>query len=206
MLIFPLSSFLGSHENRYDRIIAEYEREASLQHSLYRSLQKENARLLELIKSKDRDPELEKFTRESNKELERALKEIEHLKGVIRSQEDYIGEIVNEQNEAEAGPVKPLYDLSELQSKKYLFVSDVDSCFRELRRVFPGSTFMTANTDDISSIKVDAVVYLIKCMSHSMYYKVQNLYGASDVPIIRYNGKNLELLYQEMQKVTGSKE
>lgn len=26
------------------------------------------------------------------------------------------------------------------------------------------------------------------------------LYGASDVPIIRYNGNNLELLCQEMQK------
>jgi len=198
---FSFEQLLGQPmKNRYDRIIAEYEKEASLQHSLYRSLQKENARLLELINSKDRDPELEKYTRESNKELERALKEIEHLKGVIRSQEDYIEEIVNGQNEAEAVPEMPSYDLPKLQSKKYLFVGDVDSCFRELRRAFPGSVFMAANTDDISSISVDAVVYLIKCMSHSMYYKVQNLYGASDVPIIRYNGKNLELLYQEMQR------
>lgn len=201
---FSFEQLLGQPmKNRYDRIIAEYEKEASLQHSLYSNLQKENARLLELIKSKDRNPELEKFTRESNKELERALKEIEHLKGVIRSQEDYIGEILNGQNEEEAVPEKPFYDLPKLQSKKYLFVGDVDSCFRELRRVFPGSIFMTANTDDISSISVDAVVYLIKCMSHSMYYKVQNLYGASDVPIIRYNGNNLELLYQEMQKGMG---
>lgn len=202
---FSFEQLLGQPmKNRYDRIIAEYEKEASLQHSLYSSLKKENAGLLQLIRNKDRNPELEKFTRETNKELERALKEIEHLKGVIRSQEDYIGELTDgQEGETETGPAKPRYDLSELQSKKYLFVGNVDSCFRELRRVFPGSVFMTANTDDISSVSVDAVVYLIKCMSHSMYYKVQNLYGASELPIIRYKGRNLELLYQEMQKGMG---
>ncbi len=76
----------------------------------------------------------------------------------------------------------------------------MDNDFGKLKKKFPNSVFMTANTDDISNIKVDAVVYLLKCMSHTMYYKVQNLYGTSDVPIIRYNGKNLELLYQEMQR------
>lgn len=53
-------------------------RNTPLQHSLYSSLKKENARLLDIIKSKDKNPELGKFTRELNKELERALKEIEH--------------------------------------------------------------------------------------------------------------------------------
>lgn len=202
---FSFEQLLGQPmKNRYDRIIAEYEKEASLQHSLSSSLHKENERLLDIIRSKDRNPELEKFTRESNKELERALKEIEHLKGVIRSQEDFIDEMVNGSNEdVETGPAKPFYDLPRLQGKKYLFVGDVDRCFKELRKVFPWSVFMTANTDDISSISVDAVVYLIKCMSHSMYYKVQSLYGTSNVPIIRYNGMNLDLLYLEMQRVMG---
>ncbi len=65
------------------------------------------------------------------------------------------------------------------------------------------NVFMTENTDNINGINVDAVIYLIKCMSHSMYYKVQNQFGASGMPFIRYNGNNLELLYQEMQRVMG---
>ena len=48
------------------------------------------------------------WERESSRELERALKEIEHLKGVIRNQEDYIEEIVNGQNNVmETGSTKP---------------------------------------------------------------------------------------------------
>ncbi len=61
--------------------------------------------------------------------------------------------------------------------------------------------FMAENTDNIYGINVEVVIHLIKCMSHSMYYKVQNQYGSSGMPFIRYNGHNLELLYQEMQRV-----
>lgn len=56
----------------------------------------------------------------------------------------------------------------ELQSKKYLFVGHMDNDFQKLKKKFPNSVFMTENTDNISNINVDAVVYLIKCMSHSM--------------------------------------
>ena len=79
----------------------------------------------------------------------------------------------------------------------------MDNDFGKLKKKFPNSIFMTENTDNIRNIRVDAIVYLNKCMSHSMYYKVQNQYGAFGMPIIKYNGNNQELLYQEMQRVMG---
>lgn len=189
-------------QEKYEKKLEEKEKEASVQNLRYQNLQKENERLMELVKNmgKDADAAVQQYRRETSKELETVSAENEKLKGIIQSQEEYI-EALEKEEETVKMFQKPSYDLPTLQSKKYLFVGHMDNDFGKLKKKFPNSVFMTENTDNISNINVDAIVYLIKCMSHSMYYKVQNMYGDSGMPIVRYNGNNLELLYQEMQKV-----
>lgn len=191
-------------QEKYEKQLKDAEKEASVQNSHYQELQKENERLMGLVKNmgKDADAAVRQYRRETSKELETVSAENEKLKGLIKSQEEYI-EALEKEEETVKMFRKPIYDLPALQSKKYLFVGHMDNDFGKLKKKFPNSVFMTENTDNISNINVDAIVYLIKCMSHSMYYKVQNQYGSSGMPIIRYNGNNLELLYQEMQKVIG---
>lgn len=191
-------------QEKYEKKLEEKGKEASIQDSRYQELQKENERLMGLVKSmgKDADAAVQQYKRETSKELETVSAENEKLKELIKSQEEYI-EALEKEEETVKMFQKPSYDLPTLQSKKYLFVGHMDNDFGKLKKKFPNSVFMTENTDNISNISVDAIVYLIKCMSHSMYYKVQNQYGASGMPIIRHNGNNLELLYQEMQKVMG---
>lgn len=57
---------------------------------------------------------------------------------------------------------------------------------------------MTSEIIDINSVNVDVIVYLIKNMSHAMFYKVINNNRLSDLKTVIYNGKNVELLYGEM--------
>lgn len=191
-------------QEKYEKQLKDAEKEASVQNSRYQNLQKENERLMGLVKNmgKDADAAVQQYRRETSKELEIVSAENEKLKELVKSQEEYI-EALEKEEETVKMFQRPSYDLSTLQSKKYLFVCHMDNDFGKLKKKFPNSVFMTENTDNISNINVDAIVYLIKCMSHSMYYKVQNIYGASGMPIVRYNGNNLELLYQEMQKVMG---
>ena len=59
-----------------------------------------------------------------------------------------------------------------------------------MRRRFPSSIFMETNTVDISQIKVDAVVYLIQAMGHSMYYKCKNTSALQEARVIYYNGRS----------------
>lgn len=191
-------------QEKYEKQLKDAEKEASVQNSRYQNLQKENARLMELVKNmgKDADAAVQQYRRETSKELETVSAENDRLKELLKSQEEYI-EALEKEEETVKMFQRPSYDLPALQSKKYLFVGHMDNDFGKLKKKFPNSVFMTENTDNISNINVDAIVYLIKCMSHSMYYKVQNQYGSSGMPIVRYNGNNLELLYQEMQKVMG---
>lgn len=188
-------------QEKYEKQLKNAEKEISVQKSRYQNLQKENERLMGLVKNmgKDADTAVQQYRRETSKELETVSAENEKLKGLIKSQEEYIEALEKEEEEVKLFR-KPTYDLPALQSKKYLFVGHMDNDFGKLKKKFSNSVFMTENTDSINNISVDAIVYLIKCMSHSMYYKVQNQFGASGMPIIRYNGNNLELLYQEMQR------
>ena len=88
---------------------------------------------------------------------------------------------------------------------KYLFVGDITNLgFEELRRKFPSSVFMESNTANISQIQVDAVVYLIQAMGHSMHYKCKSTAALKDAKIIYFNGRGnvaslLEVMERELQ-------
>ena len=130
--------------------------------------------------------------------------EIAKLKDIITNQKDKIDSLENllsqketESDEKEEGLV---IDMDLLQSKKYLFVGRAQEALPELKRLFPNSVFMQEETKDITGIHVDVVVFLIKYLSHSMYYKVKNAKLYEDAFCINYNGKNINKLLETMQK------
>ena len=54
--------------------------------------------------------------------------------------------------------------------------------------------FLDSPAKDISA-DVDAVVFLIKYMSHALFYKVQNAASLNDVPRVYCNNRNINNIY-----------
>lgn len=127
------------------------------------------------------------------REIEKKNSEIEELKKAIKYQEEFIDELNKKEEDAS---VDFTYDMSMLQSKKYLFVGRFEDALPELKHQFPNSVFMNSESTNISGIKVDAVVMLIKWMSHGMYYKVKSSNILSEVPCIMCNSKNRDIILQ----------
>ena len=138
------------------------------------------------------------LTAENNKlyrEIEKQKAEIEELKKQIRYQDEFINEL-NKQEEDTNTEIQ--YDLQLLQSKKYLFVGRFEEALPELKHQFPNSVFMNSESTNISGIKVDAVVMLIKWMSHGMYYKVKSSNLLSETSCIMCNSKNKNIILKEI--------
>ena len=91
-----------------------------------------------------------------------------------------------------------LNDLDFLQSKRYLFAGHISEVITELKYKFPNSIFMESETMNLSGIEVDAVILLIKWMSHSMFYKIKSNGKMSKTKIIICNTKNIETILQKM--------
>lgn len=74
----------------YEKKLEEAKKEASIQDSRYKNLQKENERLISLVKNmgKDADAAVQQYRRETSKELETASAENEKLKGIIKSKKN----------------------------------------------------------------------------------------------------------------------
>lgn len=89
-------------------------------------------------------------------------------------------------------------DISVLQAKRYLFVGFADEALPDLRKVFPNSVFMNTENIVISNINVDAVVYLIRYMSHGMLYKIRSEAKLADTPFVYCNGRSLNSVYSDM--------
>lgn len=68
----------------------------------------------------------------------------------------------------------------------------------KLKQSFPTSTFMETDTANIKSLKVDGVVFLIRNMGHSMYYKVMQSNQFAELPKIYCNSRNINNIYQAM--------
>ena len=119
--------------------------------------------------------------------------EIERLKAIIESQNQLIGRLQSEPDEddiEQGGNAASVNTDSIIYQHKYLFVGDITALgFEDLRRKFPSSVFMESNTTNISQIQVDAVVYLIQAMGHSMYYKCKNTPALQNAKVIYYNGR-----------------
>ena len=128
------------------------------------------------------------------KVIEDKNSEIADLKRRLEYQELFISEL----NKPEVEEVNNTYDLELLQSKRYLFVGHISDALPDLKYKFPNSIFMESETAHISNIEVDAVVMLIKWMSHSMFYKVKATGSLTDKKIIMCNTKNIDTILQKM--------
>lgn len=119
---------------------------------------------------------------------------INDLKKQIQSQEEFILELSKTDDDIIKD--SDAYDLSILQSKKYLFVGHISAVLPELRHKFPNSLFMEKETYNTIGVSVDAVIMLVKWMSHSMFYKIKS--SLPDAKIIMCNTKNIDTILQKI--------
>ena len=175
---------------RYAKEISEYEEVVARKNRQIKNMQDENFRMKVLLNKKN----FAEGQQEYIKELETAIAEkdleIERLNQKNHQQDEFINLLSKEEDDDNHRQ----YDLAYLQTKRYLFVGRETKLQKELQKTFPNSVFMTSNTTNIEGLKVDAVVYLIKSMKHSMFRKVNSNKLISDIPVINYNGKRYESL------------
>ena len=120
--------------------------------------------------------------------------EIEKLQKQIQLQQEYLNLV----NAAEEPDVTEALDISHLYGKRFLFVGKLHESNAKLKQSFPTSTFMETDTANIKSLKVDGVVFLIRNMGHSMYYKVMQNTQFAELPKIYCNSRNINNIYQAM--------
>ena len=184
-----------SIRERYADIISDYENNAQRQRDLFEQIRDENFRLKNLLEKKDFAESQKEYIKALEEELSKKNEEISKLKTNIQQKEAYIDLLMTEEEESKSSST---YDLEFLQTKRYMFVGREDKFINEIRKIFPNSVFITNNTTNIDGVKVDAAVYIIKTMSHALFYKAQSKFQSTDVPVIRYNGKNIENLLSNM--------
>lgn len=127
--------------------------------------------------------------------LDEKDKEIEELKNRIKSQDGFI-DLLNSPEEAEDS--QDVCNVTMLQSKKYLFVGFADEALPDLRRLFANSLFMNYEAFSTVNIEVDAVVLLIRFMSHGMLYKIKSRAKFDSTPIIICKGRRLNSVLHDM--------
>ena len=142
---------------------------------------------------------LEKINNELERKMEEKDAEIEKLKQQIRSRDEFIELLENTDDDKTSNTI----DLPALQTKKYLFVGYAKEALPELRRNFANSLFMESESFSLINIKVDAIVMLIKYMSHGMYYKIKSVSALNSIPVIKCNTKNIDTIYNAMSEVIG---
>ena len=68
----------------------------------------------------------------------------------------------------------------------------------ELKHKFPNSLFMETATYNLSGIQPDAIIMMVKWMSHSMFYKIKSMGSLSEVKTVMCNTKNMDVILQKM--------
>lgn len=181
---------------RYENLISNLEHTiVDKENKINNLLQKNN--MLSLQITADASKQTTPFVVENNrliKIIENKDSEISDLKKRLEYQEQFIAELNKQENEEE----KNTYDLEMLQSKKFLFVGHIGEALPQLKYKFPNSIFMESETDNLSGIEVDAVVMLIRWMSHSMFYKVKSTGALAQRKVIMCNTKNIDTILQKM--------
>ncbi len=124
-----------------------------------------------------------------DKEIERLKSEIQKMQTTIASKDDYI-----ELLEAAENEICDSADISQLAGKKFLFVGDSNTHMKYLKQSFPDSSYMTTSNFVLDNVQVDAVVFLVKCLSHSMYYKAKTYANLTNTKVIYFNNHNIDTL------------
>lgn len=124
------------------------------------------------------------------KKLDQKDEEIARLRKELALKDAYI-ELISQPDEEIA---TTSYDKDVVTAHKYLFVGRWQEAYPGLKKAFPNSVFLDSPAKDISA-DVDAVVFLIKYMSHALFYKVQNAAALNDVPRVYCNNRNINNIY-----------
>ena len=124
------------------------------------------------------------------KKLDQKDEEIARLRKELALKDAYI-ELISQPDEEIATTA---YDKDAVAAHKYLFVGRWQEAYPGLKKAFPNSVFLDSPAKDISA-DVDAVVFLIKYMSHALFYKVQNAASLNDVPRVYCNNRNINNIY-----------
>lgn len=183
-------------KKRYENNIDNLKRIIDDKDIKIKSLAKKNESLsIQMVTqtSKDNAP----LVAENNKllkQLEEKNQELEKLKEKLQWQEEFSLELSKPEDTSD---MIIQYDLEILQSKRYLFVGRLD-ILKDFKHKFPNSIFMDAETANISGADVDAVVLLIRFMSHSMYYKVKSSRILERTEYVMCNGKSTDTVLREM--------
>lgn len=180
---------------RYENIISNLEQTINEKEKKINVLSQKNT-MLSLQIVADNSKQTAPLVIENNNlihQLEEKDLEIEKLKQQLKWQEEFISEL----KQPEIGIEKETYNLDQLQNKRYLFVGRLDM-LSELKHKFPNSVFMNTDTTNISNIEVDAVVMLIRYMSHSMFYKVKASAILNNTICIKCNMKSIDGILQSM--------
>lgn len=130
------------------------------------------------------------------KEIQEAATQNNKLLQELQLQQEYISLLESKEEDVFNAPV----DMTALYGTRWLFVGKVQENYPELKKAFPNSVFMENDTASIKSLKVDRVVFLIRHMSHSMFYKVMQENTLSDVPKVYCNTRNYGNIYNDMAK------
>ncbi len=196
---FSWESFTGKQlEDRYAAIIEELKNVITSKDKSLVALEEE-IKELKQKGFKDVDATLiiqNRKKEELQKNIEVKDKEINVLKNQLRLYEEFDG--IKSQNEED---ILEEIDPEFLKTKRYLFVGHESDIINKLRREFPNSVFITENTSDISSIKVDGIVMLISRMSHALYYKVKMSPIYREVDTAMCNSDNINNVILDMSKV-----
>jgi hypothetical protein len=131
---------------------------------------------------------------EKDRVITERIGEIEKLQKQIQIQQEYLNLV----NAAEEPDVTEVLDISRLYGKRFLFVGKLHESNAKLKQTFPTSIFMETDTANIKNLKVDGIVFLIRNMGHSMYYKVMQNNQFAELPKIYCNSRNINNIYQSM--------
>ena len=131
---------------------------------------------------------------EKDRAIAGQMTEIEKLQNQLQIQQDFF----NLASAAEEPDVTEALDISSLYGKRFLFVGKLYESNAKLKQTFPTSIFMETDTANIKNLKVDGIVFLIRNMGHSMYYKVMQNNQFAELPKIYCNSRNINNIYQSM--------
>lgn len=183
-------------KERYEEIVSNLEQTIIDKENRINSLMQKN-HILSLQIIGDKSKQTAPLVAENNKLLkviEDKESEIQKLKRQLQYQEQFITEL----NKPDIIETDEIFDIDLLQTKKFLFVGHISDVLPELKHKFSNSIFMESETHNLSGIEVDAIVMLIKWMSHGMFYKIKASNNLSKVKCIMCNTKNINSILQKI--------
>ena len=181
---------------RYEHIISDLELIIKEKESRINLLSQKNQVLSAQITANN-SKQIAPLVAENNKLL-KVIEEKDDIINDLKKRLQYQEEFITELNKNEIEIQNNTYSLEVLQSKRYLFVGRIGDALPELKHRFPNSLFMETESFNLSQIDVDAIVMLIKWMSHSMFYKLKSSGNLSQTKTIMCNTKNIDTVLQKV--------